>query len=104
VIYFILDRFNQAIKIGQTSKPFLTLSATQVGNCQELELLAVLNHRPTRSDDPSIPPITVEWLKAKFRKSKIRGTWFQEGPVRKWLHTGCVDHFIIADYDFRHLP
>lgn len=104
MIYFILDKHNKAVRIGQTSKPYSSLRAFQVGNCRPLELLAVLDHRPREHDDPSIPPLTVEWFKAKFRKHKIRSNWFEEEPVRKWLLSNSAWHYVVADYDFRHLP
>lgn len=99
MIYFVRDRINRCIKIGLTSNVKRSVSVLQGGNVNPLEIVTVLSHRRFENDDLSVPPLSVEWLKAKFRKHKIRNTWFHEEPVLEWLETGCAKNFMIPNYD-----
>jgi len=98
LIYFIRDRINRCIKIGQTSNVQRSISVLQGGNIHPLEVVEVLSYRIFENYDHSIPPLTVEWLKAKFRKHKIRNTWFHEEPVLEWLETDCAKNFVVPTY------
>jgi hypothetical protein len=104
MIYFIHDKQSSAIRIGQCyghRGPQSALANSQGGNPRKLELIAILNHRPVwGDDDPSIPDLSVDSIKAKFRKHRIRGTWFEEEPVLAWLNGGCAAHYLIPDYNF----
>lgn len=103
MIYFIHDKHAGAIRIGQcygNRGPQSALANSQGGNPRQLEMIAVLNHRPYYDDDFSIPDLTVEQLKAKFRKHRIRGTWFKEEPVLAWLAGHCAKWYVIPDYNF----
>jgi len=102
MIYFIHDRQSGAIKIGQCwgdRGPRQALTNCQSGNPRELFIVAVLNHFAFYDEDPEEPRLSVEWIKAKFRKKKIRLSWFQAGPVIDWLRGTCAKRFVIPDYN-----
>jgi hypothetical protein len=67
VIYFILDRERQAVKIGISMNPRKRLVELQQANPGTLELLATVPGDATR-----------EWLiHEQFKSSRLRGEWFR---------------------------
>lgn len=102
MIYFIREKESGCIRIGQCSKPEAALRNVQGGNPRKLRLVAVLSHRPVSGspgeEDYSIPDMSLGWVKAKFRKHRVRGSWFEEEAVLTWLRGKCAANFLYPDY------
>jgi hypothetical protein len=103
VIYFIHDKFSGHIKIGQCwgdKGPRQALTNAQGGNPRQLVVIAVLNHIPFYDEISDEPDLSVDWIKAKFRKHKVRLSWFEAKPILEWLNSKCARRFLIPDYNF----
>lgn len=102
MIYFILDAFSGAVKIGQCwgdKGPGQALRNAQGGNPRQLLMVAVLSHIPLYGAIEDEPDLSIGWVKAKFRKEKIRNSWFKSEPVLQWLNGHCARRFMIPDYN-----
>jgi hypothetical protein len=73
-VYFISS--GDAVKIGVAKNPEARLRDLQVGNANQLEILATISGAGRHEEDS---------LHKLFEPFRLRGEWFQIQPILRWL-------------------
>lgn len=92
MIYFILDKANDYVKIGYSHDPSKRLKQLQTGNSTSLEMLVV------------IPGMITEEraLHETFREYRVRGEWYRyEGMLVVYIDSLLtIDFETVSGYNF----
>lgn len=76
MIYFILDKSTDLVKIGYSKNPVQRLKQLQTGNGQSLELLySIVGDRNYEA-----------FLDKFFDACRVHGEWFNKRSVMNWIH------------------
>ena len=76
-IYFILDKENDAVKIGIADNPISRLSDIQVGNPHELSLIKTIDNGTQAKE---------KRLHKQFAEQRLNGEWFKRsGTLAEYL-------------------